>query len=127
MPNHALIVLTGHLGRDAEVKFLPNNTPVTRFTLAVGTGFGEKKVTTWYKCSAFGDRYQKIAQWLTKGKPINIIGEPSAQEWTGENGVKHTDIAVRINDIVLLGSKDDQQREQPAAAAPDVTPDEVPF
>ena len=133
MPNHALIVLTGHLGRDAEVKFLANGTPVTRLTLAVTTGIGEKKVTTWYKASAFGDRYQKIAQWMTKGRPVTIVGEPSAREWKSDSGVSHTDIEVRVNDVVLLGNIDKQVMQSgttaQAAAAPAAEPDqaEIPF
>lgn len=132
MPNHALIVLTGHLGRDAEVKFLTNSTPVTRFTLAVSTGIGDKKVTTWYKASAFGDRYQKIAQWMTKGRPVTIVGEPCAREWKSDSGVSHTDIEVRVNDVVLLGNIDKEVRQSaPAAAAttPAAEPDqaEIPF
>jgi len=135
MPNHAQIVLTGHLGRDAEVKFLANGTPVTRLTLAVTTGIGEKKVTTWYKASAFGDRYQKIAQWMTKGRPVTIVGEPSAREWKSDSGVSHTDIEVRVSDVVLLGSNDKQvrQTEAPqhsyAQSAPAAEPHdaEIPF
>jgi len=133
MPNHALIVLTGHLGRDAEVKFLANGTPVTRLTLAVTTGIGEKKVTTWYKASAFGDRYQKIAQWMTKGRPVTIVGEPSAREWKSDSGVSHTDIEVRVNDVVLLGNIDKEVRQSgtitPAAAASAAEPHdaEIPF
>lgn len=130
MPNHALIVLTGHLGRDAEVKVLTNSTPVTRFTLAVSTGIGDKKVTTWYKASAFGDRYQKIAQWMTKGRPVTIVGEPCSREWTSDNGVSHKDIEVRVSDVVLLGNIDKEVRQSaPAAAAPAAEPHdaEIPF
>ena len=133
MPNHALIVLTGHLGRDAEVKFLANGTPVTRLTLAVTTGINDKKVTTWYKASAFGDRYQEIAKYLTKGRPITIVGEPCAREWKSEEtGAKHTDIEVRVNDIVLLGTIDKEVRQSapaaPATAAPATADtEEIPF
>lgn len=128
MPNHALIILTGHLGRDAETKFLTNSTPVTRFTLAVTTGFGDKKLTSWYSCSAFGDRYQKIASYLTKGKPITVVGEPSNREYTTDAGVKRMDIQVRVNDIVLLGGRD-EERHAPAeaAAAPAADHSEIPF
>jgi len=133
MPNFASITLIGHLGRDAEVKILPNNTPVTRFTLAVTTGIGDKKVTTWYKASAFGDRYQKIAQYLTKGRPVTIVGEPCAREWKSDSGVSHTDIEVRVSDVVLLGNIDKEVRQSgtitPAAAAPAAEPhdESIPF
>lgn len=132
MPNHALIMLTGHLGRDAETKFLANGTPVIRFSLAVTTGINDKKVTTWYNASAFGERYAKIAQYLTKGRPVTIVGEPCAREWKSDSGVSHTDIEVRVNDVVLLGNIDKEVRQSaPAAAAttPAAEPDqaEIPY
>lgn len=133
MPNHALLIATGHLGKDAETKFLANGTPVTRFSIAVTTGINDKKVTTWYNASAFGERYAKIAQYLTKGRPVTIVGEPSAREWKSDSGVSHTDIEVRVNDVVLLGNIDKEVRQSgtitPAAAAPAAEPDqaEIPF
>jgi single-strand DNA-binding protein len=132
VPNFASITLIGHLGRDAEVKFLANGTPVTRLTLAVTTGIGEKKITTWYKASAFGDRYQKIAQYLTKGRPVTIVGEPCAREWKSDSGVSHTDIEVRVNDVVLLGNIDKEVRQsgtttQTAAPAAEPHDESIPF
>ena len=133
MPNFASITLIGHLGRDAEVKFLANGTPVTRFSIAVTTGINDKKVTTWYNASAFGERYAKIAQYMTKGRPVTIVGEPSAREWKSDNGVSHKDIEVRISDVVLLGNIDKEVRQSgtitPAAAASAAEPhdESIPF
>ncbi|OQA30756.1 MAG: Single-stranded DNA-binding protein [Betaproteobacteria bacterium ADurb.Bin341] len=127
MPNHALCVLTGHIGKDPELKYLPNNTPVLRFSIAVSTGFGEKKITTWWRCSAFGDRYAKLAAYLGKGKPVTVVGEPSGREWVGVNGVRHTDLEVRVNDIVLLGSRDDAPAHHDAAPAPQAEDAGIPF
>lgn len=124
MPNLALCVLTGHLGEDAETSFLPNGKPVCRFSLAVTTGYGEHKLTTWWRCTLWGDRGEKLAPMLAKGKPVTVVGEPSMREWTGNEGRKSLSAEVNVRDVVLLGSKDD--RAAPAAAESQPAED-VPF
>lgn len=132
MPNHALAVLTGHLARDPELRYI-NEKPILRFTIGVSTGYGDKKTTTWWKCSAFGERYAKISSYISKGKPITVIGEPSTQAWTDNNGTQRVDAVLRVNDVVLIGSNDRREQEhqpttQSVAAAPSIEHDEsVPF
>lgn len=131
MPNYALAFLTGHLARDPELKYI-NDKPILRFTIGVGTGYGDKKTTTWWKCSAFGERYAKIASFLSKGKPITVIGEPSTQAWTDNNGTQRVDAVLRVNDVVLIANDRREQERQPTAhtsAAPAAEPDqaEIPF
>ena len=132
MPNHALIVITGHIGKVEEIKFLTNGgTPVLRFSLCVNTGFGDKKTASWYDCSYFGDRATKVAQFLGKGKPITVVGEPSIRKWE-KDGKAGTAVSVRVSEIVFLGSRDDhaaaddQSRE--TQAEQQIGPDDsIPF
>lgn len=132
MPNHALCVLTGHIGKVEEIKFLSTGDPVLRFSLAVNTGYGEKKVCSWYDCSLFGKRAEKIATMLHKGQPITVIGEPSIRKWES-NGKSGTAVSVRVADIVLLGSRadaDDRPRDTQAEQDPMPAPTDdssIPF
>ena len=64
--------LTGRLGRDAEQKYLPTGTAVIEFSIAVDTGFGDKRRSFWIKCSMFGDRGPKLAQYLRKGQQVQL-------------------------------------------------------
>jgi single-strand DNA-binding protein len=116
MPNQFTAHAIGHLGKDAEIKFLPDSTPVVKFNLAVTTGYGEKKITSWYSCSCFGSRYQKLAQWLTKGKPVSIVGEQHIRPWTSDSGVKNVSVEIRVSDLVFLGSRDEADHPAPVAA-----------
>ena len=120
MPNHALCVLTGHIGKVEEIKFLSTGDPVLRFSLAVNTGYGDKKTCSWYDCSMFGKRAEKIATMLHKGAPLTVVGEPSIRKWES-NGKSGTSVSVRVSDIVLLGSRadlDDKPRETQAEQDP---------
>ncbi len=117
---------TGRLGRDAESKFLPNGTAVLEFSPAVDVGFGERKSTMWPRCSMFGERGQKIAQYMTKGQLVAVSGEMSIREYQAKDGTTKTSIEVRVNAVELIGSKSDsgdrQTQQQPARTAPAASP-----
>lgn len=104
MPNHASVHLIGHLGRDAELKFLQNGTALLKWTMAVGTGYGEKKHTTWWACTMFGQRGEKLVQMLNKGDAVHVTGEPSLREYEGRDG-KRQSLEVRVSDVTLLGRR----------------------
>ena len=49
------IVLTGHLGRDADLKYLSEGRNVTKFTLAVNKNYKrEGDIPTWFNCELWG-------------------------------------------------------------------------
>lgn len=116
MPNHALIVLTGHIGKIDELKFVGTGTAVLRLSICVNTGFGDKKTASWYDCSLFGKRAETLVKMMAKGQAITVVGEPEIRKWES-NGKAGTSVSVRASDIVLLGGKDSADRpaknEQP--------------
>ena len=118
---------TGNLGRDAEQKYLPNGTSVVEFSPAVESGFGDKKVTMWPRCAMFGDRGAKVLQYLVKGQQVAVSGEPKLREWQNKDGETKTSLEVRVNDLQLIGKRQDaarepaqvpQQRSEPERQAP---------
>ena len=117
MASKALIVLVGHIGSVEELKQTANGTSALRFSLAVNTGWGDRKTCTWYKCTQFGKRAESVAQYITKGKNIMVAGEPSLNEWTNDEGKKFTSIQVVVDDITLLGGQ--QQEQAPGNTADD--------
>jgi len=99
MPNYAQITLIGHLGRDAETKFSQGGNPITNFSLAVTEKYKENKTTSWFNVTLFSD---KLTQYLTKGKPIMVVGTPKMETWE-KDGVKHTALKVIADKITFLG------------------------
>lgn len=106
---------TGNLGKDAETRHTPAGKVVVQFTVAVKSGYGDKAVTTWARCSLWGDRGEAVAKYLTKGTLVGITGEVELKEFTNKEGNKQSSLEVRINDLTLLGGKKDefQQAETP--------------
>lgn len=127
MPNFSKLIIAGHVGKVDEIKYAGSaNTPVLKFSLAVNTGFGEKKACSWYACSYWGKQAESVAQYITKGKAILVSGELSLREWDS-NGKKGTSADVRVEQITLLGGKDDGGHTEQAAPAAQSGDDSIPF
>jgi len=128
---------TGNLGKDAETRHTAQGKAVVQFTVAVKSGYGDKASTTWARCSLWGDRGEAVAKYLTKGQLVGITGEAELKEFTNKEGNKQSSLEVRVNDLTLLGGKQDKaeapQRpvERNSAPAPkgalDDFLDDLPF
>lgn len=104
------ITIAGQLGRDAEVRFLPNGDPVAGFSVADSQG--KDKPTIWFNCSLFGKRAESLAQYLTKGQSVTLVGTLTEREYTNKEGAKVKAQDVRVSDIALQGG---QKQQAPAA------------
>lgn len=102
----------GRLGRDAEVKEV-NGKKVLEFNIAVDTGFGDRKTTTWVQCSKWGEN-TAVSQYLTKGKQVVVSGEPSLNMYTNKDGKEVTSLRLNCNVISLCAGGSTEQ--QPAAS-----------
>lgn len=106
------ITVAGQLGKDAEVRFLPNGDPVASFSVADSQG--KDKPTIWWNCSLFGKRAESLAQYLTKGQSVTVTGSVTEREWTDKEGMKRKRMDVRVIDIALQGGRKDDAGHAPA-------------
>ena len=107
-----LLAFTGNLGKDAEVKYLSNGTPICEFSVAMKSGYGDKEKTNWVRCALFGKRAEgQLPQYLLKGAQVAVTGELELQEWEGQNG-KGAALSVRVENLDLIGGKPQTQNNQ---------------
>lgn len=100
------ITITGNLGKDCESRFLPNGDAVISFSVADSQG--KDKPSIWWNCSLFGKRGEALAQYLTKGQTVTVIGAITEREWTDKDGNKRKSMDIRVNDLALQGGKRDE-------------------
>lgn len=94
--------LIGNLGKDAVYKFLPSGTPVLEGTLAVNSGFGDKKTTTWFNWEWFGGkRAEAVVQYCGQGSNVAIDGEMTTR--LDKNG--KTQIDIKVTSFTMLDMK----------------------
>lgn len=129
-----VITATGNIGRDAELRFMKDQTQVAGFSFALSSGYGKNAKTDWLECSLFGKRAEVLAPMLIKGTKIAISGEFSIREWNDKDGNLRTTPSVRIAEVTLLGKKPEgeakAQAPQPKAVEVpdfDAFEDDVPF
>jgi single-strand DNA-binding protein len=104
----------GRIGKDAVTRFTGKGEPVTGFSLAMDSGFGDNKQTLWFDCSGWGKRYEGVAPHLTKGTQVFVTGELGEREHEGK--LYKT---LRLVELQLVGSKPserDGEGTQPKAA-----------
>lgn len=109
----------GRLGGDAETRFTQAGKPVTNFSLAVDeyAGQGERK-TLWVKCAVWGERGEKLAQYLVKGTPVCVSGQSGIETYTANDGSAKANLTLFVREVTLLGSRQDGQPTQPRQQAP---------
>ena len=100
-----VLCFTGNIGSDAELKYTGSGTAIASFNSAMKSGFGDKAVTTWVRCSLFGKQAESLTPYLTKGAQVGIVGELSNRKWTDKEGQERYSLEVRVTDVTLLGSK----------------------
>ena len=98
------IIVTGALGRDAELKTLPSGKNVLEFSIAVNSGFGDSKKTYWWKAKLFGDRAAKLAEYFVKGTKLIIEGVPELREYEAKDGSgKRISPEIFVTDFEFIG------------------------
>ena len=114
------ISISGNLGKDSELRRLPNGDPVCSFSVA--DSMGKDKATIWWNCSLFGKRAEALGQYLTKGQQVTVIGNVTEREWTDKDGGKRKSMDVRVSDVALMGGKRDDAPRQAAPAPQQAKP-----
>lgn len=124
----------GRLGRDGEVRTTPSGKQVLNFSLAVDTfGGGDKKETLWVACAVWGERADKLAPFMTKGKQVTVSGDIGLRSYTTQAGESRAEITCNVQRLTLRGGAE-KAAERPAAAsaqrsapAQDEFDDTIPF
>lgn len=109
--NFCNIVIGGHLGKDAEQFSTNSGQIVTRFSVGVNVGFGERRNTNWFECAMWGDRGSKLLPYLKKGKAVVISGElnMTTREYQGR---LFSSMNVNVDNLSFAGDRDSQQQTQ---------------
>jgi single-strand DNA-binding protein len=134
------VTLIGNVGRDPEMRYTPDGTPVTNFSVATAqtlskatrpecpTGWKESfngknwELTTWWRVACWRGLAETVNTYLSKGRQVFVEGEVSGDAangtqnprvWTGNDGVARASFEITARTVKFLGG-----REEGAAAPP---------
>lgn len=132
--------MIGRVGGKPELRTTQKGRPVTNFNIAINEGKDENGVekSTWYPITCWDGRAELAAQIVDKGDLMWVEGTPELRQWTGKDGVEHSEIAVNCKYMKILARSSKRVGEnasEPGAAyersAPAPKPtdslDDIPF
>lgn len=104
-----LVVLTGRLTADPELKYTPNNTPVTSFSIAVSRRYkaGEETQADFINIVAWRQTAEFVTKYFQKGSMIGIEGAIQTRKYTDKEGKNRTAFEVVANNVQFVESKRD--------------------
>ena len=116
----------GRVAEDVTLQKSPNGVEYVSVGFAHTIGFGEKKSTEWYRCVAYGDMAQRMANAkIKKGSAIFVTGTQSIETYKGKDNVERTSVKLNVLDwsFVSTGkSKSESTSEEVVASADDELP-----
>ncbi|QOJ03972.1 MAG: single-stranded DNA-binding protein [Planctomycetia bacterium] len=144
MANFNKVILAGNLTRDPQLTYLPSNTAVCEFGMAINRKWKSQNgdmrdETCFVDLRAYGRPAETLNQYMSKGKPLLVEGRLKYDQWEGKDGQKRSKLYVVVDNFQFLGSggagvaRGNQeggggrvQRPQPAAAPTVAGADEPP-
>lgn len=111
------VILMGRLTRDPEMRHTNSGTPVTTFSIAINSGYGENQRTDFVNCLAWNKTAEFVTKYFTKGKMIIVIGRITTRSWETQDGKRAYATEVIANEVNFGESKTSPQLNTPQTAA----------
>lgn len=112
------VMLIGNLGRDPEVRALPDGSEVVQLSLATSDVWRDKasgerrERTEWHRVVIFNENLGRIAKnYLRKGSKVYVEGQLQTRKWTDQSGQDRYTTEIVLGrfrgELVLLDSRAD--------------------
>jgi single-strand DNA-binding protein len=128
------VILLGNLGRDPELRYTPNGTPVANFTLATNEVWKDKEGqkqehTEWHRVVVWGKLAEVAGEYLKKGRQVYIEGGIRSRTYKDKDGNDRTVTEVRADSLVMVGRPEGGSGEggRTAETSPEFSDDDIPF
>ena len=136
------ITVVGYLGRDPELRYTSDGTPVCNFSVATTERRKDRQgemqdVTTWFRVNVWRRQAEVANQYLKKGKLVYVEGRLSQSEYQDREGQTRTSLEIQASDLQFLGSRGDESGGTPETrpAGPSrtsepsgpISDDDIPF
>jgi len=117
------VIIVGNLGKDPEVKFMPNGEAVANITVATSESWKDKQTgeqkekTEWHRVVMFGKLAEITGEYLKKGSKVYLEGKLQTRKWTNQQGQDQytTEIVLQgFNGVMQMLDGRQQGQQAPA-------------
>ena len=105
------VILVGNLGKDPEVRYMPNGNAVANLTLATTESWKDKQTgdqqekTEWHRIVMFKRLAEIAGEYLKKGSQVYIEGKLQTRKWQDNSGNDRYTTEIVANDMQMLGGR----------------------
>jgi single-strand DNA-binding protein len=150
------VTLIGHVGQEPQMRYTPDGTPVTNFSVATKTSVSKEtnpqcpagwkesyngrawELTTWWRVTAWRKLAETVNSYVTKGMVVFVEGEvhgdaangaQNPRVWTGNDGVAKASYELTARNIKFMSGRAETGAEAPVGEPPPggLEEDELPF
>jgi len=101
----------GNLGRDPEMRYLGDGTPVCNLAIACGESWKDKNTgeqhekTEWIQVVAWRKLAEICGQYLKKGSKVYVEGKYTTEKWQDKDGNDRYTTKIIINEMLMLSGQ----------------------
>jgi len=104
------VILIGNLGRDPEVRYMPDGGAITNISIATTENWkdknGEKQEKTeWHRVAFFGKLAEIAGEYLKKGSQVYVEGRLQTRKWQDKDGNDKYTTEIVADRMQMLGSR----------------------
>lgn len=104
------VMLIGRLGRDPELRYTQNGSPVASLRIATDESYTDKDGqrvdrTEWHSVVVFQRSAENCNQYLRKGSLVYVEGKLTTRKWQDQNGQDRYTTEVRADRVQFLDRK----------------------
>ena len=105
------VILVGNLGKDPEVRYMPNGNAVANITLATSESWKDKQTgetqekTEWHRVVLFRRLGEIAGEYLKKGSQVYIEGKLQTRKWQDNSGNDRYTTEIVADEMQMLGSR----------------------
>lgn len=108
------VIMVGNLTRDIELRYLPSGAAIAKSAIATSYKYksatGEQKEEICFlDFNMFGKSAEIASQYLKKGSKVLLTGRLIFEQWTAQDGSNRSKHALRVDEMKMLDSKQDNQ------------------
>ena len=113
-------ILIGRLGRDPEVRYMPNGEAVCNFSIATSETWNDRQTgqrqerTEWHNITLYRRLAEVAGQYLKKGSQVYIEGRIQSRKYTGKDGIERTAYEIIGSEMKMLGGGNDSGQQAQA-------------
>ncbi|HSR02316.1 MAG TPA: single-stranded DNA-binding protein [Methylophilaceae bacterium] len=105
------VILVGNLGRDPEVRYMPNGEAVCNFSIATTENWKDKsgvkqEKTEWHNIVMYRRLAEIAGEYLKKGRSVYVEGRLQTRKWE-KDGVTRYSTEIIADQMQMLGTKGD--------------------